>query len=152
MQKPRPSSVFTTFKTPTFPVRIQAAPGRLFAVNTPGFFKNLFKNRKARKKEPTSFKPILSDEETGTRNNMHDLSLVVLKYPSGADDTLTSGEREFKYFSDPTALETQPALLRVNERVGRVVCCIFTHTSIPSSYTLYYSYNSFSHKTGFFIK
>jgi hypothetical protein len=62
--KPRASS-FTTFKTPTFPLRIQTAPGRVFAVNAPGFFKSVFKHRKARKKEPASFKPILSDEETG---------------------------------------------------------------------------------------
>lgn len=63
-KSPRPS-IFTTFKTPTFPIRIQAAPGRLLAVNTPGFFKGLFKHRKARKKDPASFKPILTDEEKG---------------------------------------------------------------------------------------
>jgi len=84
-------------------LRIQTAPGRVFAVNAPGFFKSVFKHRKARKKEPASFKPILSDEETAP------------------EDTSTLAEREFKYFSDPTALETNPALLRVNDRVGRVV-------------------------------
>jgi hypothetical protein len=36
-----------SIKPPAYPLRIQAAPGRSFAISTPGFFKKLF-GRKSR--------------------------------------------------------------------------------------------------------